>query len=114
MLASLRKTLVDSHVAAVTVAALLFASIGAFYGAADRLVYHAVLFIRLIANHRLSFALRDLELRDSGMLAVTLSCFCAGAALVLAAWIVSRWVYGVGPLRSLSRYRNKLSRKSHA
>lgn len=114
MPASLRKTLIDSHVAAVTVAVLLFASLEGFFCAASRIVYRVVLFIQLIANHPVSTALRELKFRDPGMLAVTLSCFCAGAALVLAAWFVSRWVYGVGPIRSLGSYRNKLSRKSHA
>lgn len=114
MLSALRKVLIDSHVAGVTVAALLFSSIGAFYLAADRLVYRVVLFIQLIANHPLSTALRKLESEDPGMLAITLACLLGGAAILLAAWMVSRWVYGVGPLRSLGRYRNKLQRKCRA
>ena len=30
-----------------------------------------------------------------------------------AAWFLSLWVYGVGPLRGLSKYRTKLARSNH-
>ena len=53
MPASLRKTLIDSHVAAVTVAALLFTSIGAFCAAADHVVRALILFIQLYADNQL-------------------------------------------------------------
>jgi hypothetical protein len=37
------------------------------------------------------------------------------ALIALAgAWLLSSWVYGTGPLRTLSNYRNKLSRKTNA
>jgi hypothetical protein len=114
MFASLRKTLIDSHVAAVTVAALLLASCAAFYLAADRVVCHALFFVQLIADHHLSTALWKLESEDPDTLAVALTCLFDGVAVVLAAWIVSHWVYGVGPLRCLGSYREKLTRKFHA
>jgi mannose/fructose/N-acetylgalactosamine-specific phosphotransferase system component IIC len=31
-----------------------------------------------------------------------------------AAWLLSRWVYGVGPLRSLTEYRRRSNRRNHA
>lgn len=114
MFASLRKTLLDSHIAAVTVAALLLESCAAFYLAANRVVCHGVFFFQLIANHHLSTALWKLEYEDPDTLFVALTCLFDSAAMVLAAWIVSRWVYGVGPLRCLGSYREKLTRKSHA
>jgi hypothetical protein len=41
--------------------------------------------------------------------AYLLSAFCSLAA----AWLLSRWVYGVGPLSSLTRYRASLARRNH-
>ncbi len=114
MFASLRKTLLGSHVAAVMIATLLLASCAAFYLAANRVVCHAVFFFQLIADHHLSTALWKLEYEDPDTLFTTLTCLFNGAAMVLAAWIVSRWVYGVGPLRCLGSYREKLTRKLHA
>jgi hypothetical protein len=32
---------------------------------------------------------------------------------LLAAWFLSRWVYGIGPLRCLSKYRPRLTRRTH-
>lgn len=114
MLASLRKTLVDAHVAAVTVAALLSVSIGAFYDAADHVLRAVVLFIQLDASHRLYDYSYQLAQQDSYMLPVTL-CFLASALVtLLCAWLVSRWAYGVGPLRSLAPFHEKLTRKFHA
>jgi hypothetical protein len=114
MFASLRKTLVESHVAAVTVAVLLLASLKGIYYAADHLVGALILFIQLYVNNRLYDFSFELSHQDSDMLAVTLSLLVGALAAILCAWMVSRWAYGVGPLRSLAPYRDKITRKSHA
>lgn len=45
---------------------------------------------------------------------VTTFFYLLGALInFFAAWLVSRWVYGVGPLRSLSTYRSRLTGRSH-
>jgi hypothetical protein len=114
MLASLRKTLVESHVAAVTVTLLLMASIQGFCCAAQYLVHVPILFAELAAHHRLGDFVSQLEKQDSYLLFGALSCLAGAAVVILCAWLVSRWAYGVGPLRSLAPYREKITRKFHA
>lgn len=114
MPSSLRKVLVDSHVAAIMIAILLFLSLEGFYITAFQVLNRLVLFIQLAANHQTSNILQKLEMRDPGMLPATISSLVGALAIVFSAWLLSRWVYGVGPLRSLATYRDKLSRKSHA
>ena len=114
MLASLRKVLIDSHVAAVTVAILLFFSLKGFYCAAFRIVNRLVLYVQIISSHQYLNILRELRSRDPDMLSVTLQCFSGGMGLVFAAWLLSRWLYGVDPMRCLASYQNKFSRKTHA
>jgi hypothetical protein len=114
MFASLRKTLVDSHVAAVIVAVLLFASIEGICFGADHLVRSMVLFIQLYVNNRLRDFSSELDYQDPFMLFATLSTFALATAAILCAWLVSYWAYDVGPLRSLAPYRDKITRKFHA
>jgi hypothetical protein len=114
MPASLRKTLVESHVAAVTVAVLLFASLEGIYIAAGHLLSFLLLFIQIYQSHQVFDVFGVTEDRDPMMLSVTLSCLIGAAAALLCAWLVSRWTYGVGPLRCLGSYRDKITRKFHA
>jgi hypothetical protein len=48
------------------------------------------------------------------MLSTMLSCLIGALAAIFFAWLVSHWIYGVGPLRILALYRDRIARKSHA
>jgi len=114
MFASLRKTLVESHVAAVIVAAMLFYALTGICFAADHLLRSLILFIQLYANHQGYRFSSQLAFHDPYMLSVTLQLVTGAAGAIFCAWLFSRWAYGVGPLRSLAPYREKITRKFHA
>jgi hypothetical protein len=121
MRGSLRKALIDSHVAAVTIAVLLFSSLSAAFMALWGPVDVALYLLAAEAAEKPSLADLNLDYVTSRMLSealdnlpVTLSLLISALACILAAWLLSRWTFGVGPLRALASYRDKLSRKTHA
>ena len=109
---SLRKALIDSHVVAITIAILIFSSLEA---ALLALWSDADILLTNLANTGSPFNLHFTVVFLTGnLLPVTLSSLFLALINLLAAWLLSRWTYGVGPLRSLGSYRDKLSRKIHA
>jgi cation transporter-like permease len=112
---SLRKTLVDSHVAAVAIAILIFAFVSqaafALWGPADRVLLFLIVAGSIRDNPGLAPA-PDYLTRQ--MLLTILTNLLSALMNLAAAWLLSRWVYGTGPLRSLGNYRGKLSRKTNA
>jgi len=54
-----------------------------------------------------SFSQRSMLISTSFYLLEALICFAA-------AWILSHWVYGMSPLRSLKSYGERLARRNHA
>jgi hypothetical protein len=114
--ASLRKVLIDSHVAAVTIAILIFTSIAT---AIEALWYPAwrilSILIADVSTHDISISLRALDSITLDVnLTVTFSFLLFAPINLAAAWLLSRWVYGTGPLRVLGNYRGILLRKKHA
>jgi hypothetical protein len=114
MLASLRKTLVDSHVAAITIAWMLFFSLDGISCAAERVVHRLILVIQIYESHQVFDVLGVAEDQDPMMLSVTLSCLIGASAVIFCAWLLSHWAYRVGPLRSLAPYRDRITRNFHA
>ena len=121
MQASLRKVLIDSHVAAIMIAVLLFSSFIAaglaLWGPANGVLYFLATEAAgkpPFAHPNLDDATRYLLSEELQNLPVTLSILVEALAAVLAAYLLSRWAYGVGPLRALGSYRDKLPRKTHA
>jgi hypothetical protein len=114
MFASLRKTLIDSHIAAITVAWMLFISLDGISCAAERVVYRLILIIQIYQSHQVFNVLGVAEDQDRMMLSTMLSCLIGALAAIFFAWLVSHWIYGVGPLRILALYRDRIARKSHA
>jgi hypothetical protein len=112
---SLRQTLADSHVAAITIAWLLLASVESiFYGLWEPSV-------RLGYFTAYAIAIRDIPLFSEGMneenlmIAITaLNYFYFAIASGFAAAFLSLWVYGVGPITSLRRYRKLITRRNRA
>jgi hypothetical protein len=103
---SLRKILADSHVSAVAIAVLLFHSLDyAFW-----VLWHPIS-VAMIAFP--SFP-RTLLVPNRLTLFISFSYLFGSFVSLAAAWLLSRWVYGMGPLRSLSKYRAVLARRNHA
>jgi cation transporter-like permease len=116
--ASLRKVLIDSHVAAVAIAVLIFFSAESVTRAvfvlkdpAFRLVYWL---IEAVAIRDIPYIPRTLDPNTFLMLLCSISYFLFAMTQIAAAWLLSRWVYGTGPLRVLGNYRGILLRKIHA
>jgi hypothetical protein len=110
---SLRKILGDSHIAAIAIAVLLFWSLGAvMQGLVGPLSGAALFIVTAISVRGMPYS-GGLDFANRYMLVVT--CFSLFSALFTlgAAWLLSKWVYGEGPLRGLSRYRAQLPRRSH-
>jgi hypothetical protein len=106
---SLREILIDSHVAATTIAVLFLWSMdGAFWGLWP-LLSRAAQWL-FTAGAILDVPYFSISVVERSMLLISAMYFYAAIVSFLAAWILSRWVYGVGPLRSLAAYGNKLPR----
>jgi len=109
---SLRQVLADSHISAVAIAVLLLWSLDAGFRALWGPLFRAVglLFtgVAIMGIPYFSFGIAD-RLN----LITTFSYVFGGITRLAAAWLLSRWVYGVGPLRSLGAYRSRLARRNH-
>jgi len=104
---SLRRVLVDSHIAAITVALLISTAISETFFA---------LLLALDGLFRNLAAINFPLLRDtagaSAFLVANVSTNLAGlVAIFLAAWLLSRWAYGTGPLKMLESYRDRIPRR---
>lgn len=118
---SRRQILIDSHVGAIAIAILLFSSLSAAFMALWEPANVALYFLASeaagkphFADLDLDFATRHILSDELANLPVTLSILVSALACILAAWLLSRWTYGIGPLRALGSYRDKLSRKTYA
>jgi len=110
---SLRQVLADSHIAAVTIAVLLLWSIDGAFRALWGPVSHAVGFLfTAVAILDIPYFSPTLTLADRFMLITTSAYLYTAAVTFSAAWLLSRWVYGIGPVRTLTRYcKNPIGRK---
>lgn len=115
---SLRKVLIDSHVAVVAIAVLFFYSFFSVARAVFALwtpALEVVFFLATaIAIRGIPYTSRTLDPLTRLYLLTTFSNILFALAYLAAAWLLSCWVYGTGPLRSLGNYRNKFSRKTDA
>jgi hypothetical protein len=116
MFTSLRRALIDSHVAAIAIATLLAASVGEAviliaFPAARILSF---LIVAIATNNipyvpnTMDFAAHQLSLQN---ILVSLLIVFTNLA---AAWLLCRWVYGAGLLCTMASYRGRISRKTHA
>jgi hypothetical protein len=111
---ALRQILDDSHIAAVTIAVLLLWSLDGAFQALAIPVSRAVGFLlTAVAILDIPYFSPTLTLADRFMLA-TASAYLYGAVVSFSsAWLLSRWVYGTGPIRSLTRYRKNPTGRKH-
>ena len=111
---SLREILAGSHIAAIATAVLLLWSIDWGSRALWSPLYRAATFlVTAVAIRDVPFIPSTPTLADRLMLVSTLFYLFGALACTAAAWLLSRWVYGVGLFRSLSKYRVILTRSNH-
>ncbi len=114
MKASLRQILADSHISAVAVAVLLLWSLEwgclALLGALFRALHFLFTAVAILG---IPYSSTTLTVEDRFLLITTFSDLFYTCISLGAAWLLSRWVYGVGPLRSLSKYHTRVTRRQH-
>jgi len=111
----LRRVLADSHVAAATIAVLLLWALdAAVRGLWDPVCKLGAFVIAGIAIRDIPYISPRLTVFDRLMLITTGYFAYLAIVCVLGAWLLSRWVYGTGPLRSLTACRNELMGRKHA
>jgi hypothetical protein len=109
---TLREVLADSHVPAFAVAVLLLWSLDAGFKALwIPLSPAATVLLTAVAIFDIPYFSPKLTLADRFILITTFSYLWGSLICFAAAWLLSRWVYGVGPLRTLSAYRSRLTRR---
>jgi hypothetical protein len=108
---SLREILADSHVAAVSIAVLFLWSLASglqvvwdpFWGAAN-FVFTSV---------GIPYIPRTSIGGDRLTLIVTATRLAYSFIYLAVAWFLSRWVYGLGPLRSLTKCLTRVARRNN-
>jgi len=111
---SLRTMLAESHVSDVAIAALLVRSFVTGTKVLGPPLTHAFVFVfTAIAIRDVPYYSFALDAKDRlelvPLLGNLISCLIAAAS----AWTLSRWMYNVGPVRSLSQCVKTLRRSSH-
>ena len=111
----LRQVLADSHVAAVTIAVLLMWALDAtFRGLWDPAYDLGAFVLTGIAIWDIPYMSPTPTVADRLMLITTAYFVYSAVVCSLAAWLLSRWVYGMGPLRILATYGSRLIGRKHA
>jgi hypothetical protein len=111
----LRQVLADSHIAAATIVVLLVWSLDSAFRALWIPVSRAVGFLATaVAIFDIPYFSPALTPADRWMLISSLYFLYSAIVSLLAAWLLSRWVYGVGPIRGLIACRSRLTRGKHA
>jgi hypothetical protein len=107
----IRQVLADSHVAAVTIAVLLCWSLdSAFRGLWDPVYELSFFLFTAVAIRDIPYFSTTLTAADRAMLFVTCYFLYSSIISLSAAWLLSRWIYGIGPLRSLELAGRKYAR----
>lgn len=111
---SLREILADSHISAVAIAVLILWSLDwafrALWGPLSRVIGFLATAVAILG---IPYFSTTLYATDRLILITTFSYLLSAVIGLASAWLLSRWVYGMGPLRSLSRYRARLTRGNH-
>jgi hypothetical protein len=111
---SLRGVLADSNISAIAIAVLLLWSLEDVFRALwDPLVHAAEFLFTAMAILGIPYYSPRLTVADRVMLITTSSYLFSALISFAPAWLLSRWVYGVGPFRSLSKCCSGLTRRDH-
>jgi UDP-N-acetylmuramyl pentapeptide phosphotransferase/UDP-N-acetylglucosamine-1-phosphate transferase len=114
---SLRKVLADSHVAPIAIALLMaWSLIDGIDGLAPPVFYAilcAVLFvITAVTEREMPYSPFRLHGYDFLVLSQCLPHLLNAVTYAAAAWLLSQWVYGQGPIRSLRTAWSEIIRRS--
>ena len=111
----LRQVLADSYVAAVAIAVLLIWVVDAtFRGLWDPAYKLCEFVVTAIAIWDVPYISPTLTVADRLMWIMTGYFVYSAVVCSLAAWLLSQWVYGMGPLRSLMTCGRKLIGRKNA
>jgi hypothetical protein len=112
---SFRDVLADSHVAAVAIGVLLLWSLKSGVQAFERPLFHFVYFlVNVVAIRGIPYGSGSFTSGEWLEWLHTFTDFLSAVTCFAVCWFVSRWVYGVGPFRSLSTLRMRLARRNDA
>lgn len=116
MQGSLRKVLIDSHVAAIVIALLLAGAVQCTFDALLDPASHILSFLTIaLATHSPPYGPRTLDYASHNVsLQQPLFDLFSAVNNLACGWLLSLWVYGKSPLRILVSYRDKLVRKTDA
>jgi len=112
---SIRRILADSHIAAVAIAVLLFRSFEFGIRSLGRPLFLVTGFlVDVVAVRGIPYGSGTFTLGEWLTLIPTFAYLSGTVISLAAALVLSRWVYGVGPFRSLSEYSTRLVRRNNA
>jgi small basic protein len=115
MKTSLREILVRSHIAAIAIASLLLGSLdSAFKALWDPLLGVLRFLFTAVAILDIPYISSTLTIPAKQMLIVTFTYLYGAIANFSAAWLLSCWIYGVGPIPCMMSYGDKLSGRPNA
>lgn len=108
---SLRKILADSHISAVAIVVLLFWSLESLFLSVGFPLYLAAgsLFCGFITRSPVPRTLPDRDVLNAVFWYLVYAFI-----YFVAASLLSQWVHGEGPFRTLGKYRIRLARRNHA
>jgi hypothetical protein len=107
--------LAASHISAIAIAVLIFFSVELFVRACFEVLPRVVDFVvAAIAVGGMPYISPRSSLSDQLSLTPALYYLFLAIASFVCSWLLSRWVYSVGPFVSLRRYGLFLARRNHA
>ncbi|SRR5258708_820178 len=108
---SLREALANSHVSAVAIAVLLFFSVQAMLFGLWVPTFRVLNYLfEAVAILDTPYFARGLTIIDRTQILITSFYFVHAVFSFVAAWTISQWVYGAGPIRALIVHRAALQR----
>lgn len=111
----IRETLVAAHISAVAVAVLVFFSLDYAVRALAEPFPSVVTFVATaVAIGGMPYMPHRTSLADQFLLIPTSFDLFLATANLAAAWLLSRWAHGAGPLSYLKQYGPLLARRKHA
>jgi len=111
---SLREVLADSHIAAVAIALLLVGALGSAASGIWSVLLPTINFLAYaVATLDIPYLSDAISQAGRVDLALKMLYFFYALMGLCAALILSRWIYGVGPIRCLAQYRTGPKKGSH-
>jgi hypothetical protein len=112
---TLRKALADSHIAAVTIVVLLIWSVDSGVRAIAPPILSVFGFlVTMVAIRDIPYGFGIFSSGSWLSQVPAFTHFLDAVVRLTAAWVLSRWVYKVGPCRSLIECRERFARGNHA